>query len=281
MANDGVKNTNLAAGNNGYVLTADSNEPLGVKWAVGGSGSGSGGIISDQQILTATVSTNSTVPIVINNFTKTPLEGPYYIQFNGTYSISRSTQNMTIGVYKNGILLNGSSRTVNLNGSNLVYQFAMQYYTSVNGTDEINIRFNSTNNNTVVSLFVGNIVYSRVSNGVQLYSGTTFTLNSATPIEITDLTAAPNAGNYIVSYNYTFGLSKLNRAFTTGLYLNNSLINNSSRTLQTISNTRAIFQQNFLVTVGVAEEIRVKVNVSNTDTTLSLYDRNIILIPLN
>jgi hypothetical protein len=281
IVNDGIKNANLAIGADGYVLTADTTETLGIKWAPA-TGGGGGSIMSSQQKLNNLFSTNSTTPIEVPDFTYTPVSGNYLIHVNFTYAISRSNNILTVGLYKNNILLSGSTRTLRSNGSNLIYMGSIQYYTSSGGVDDFTLKINSDASNSTVTLYSGNIIYSRISNITQLTSTTQFTTNSTTPIEILDITQTPGVGTYIILCNMTYGLSRNNRTFTIGTYINGALITNSPRVLSPNPSSRHIFQQNFLFTVvNNLDEVNFRVNTSNTDTTVNIYERSVLLIPMS
>ena len=78
-----------------------------------------------------------------------------------------------------------------------------------------------------------------------------------------------------------FELTKNNQTITFGLYKDNALITGSERTYGALSNTKTICQLMIVTSVSGTDNIKVKVNTSNSNTDGIVYDRNIILLPLN
>lgn len=161
IVNDGLKNNRLPIGPDKFVITADATKPLGLKW----SDPRFNDIIYTQlQLQTLPISTNSQQPVIISEFTLTPPIGKYAIFYNITFAmstvISRTT---TFGIYVNGILSSGSSRTVNSYAIGTYNTFNTQYIVLLNGTDTLTIRYNVSNNDTTADIIGGNLIALKFS----------------------------------------------------------------------------------------------------------------------
>jgi hypothetical protein len=102
IVNNGTDNIRVAVGNNNEVLTADSAEASGVKWASVSTKFGGDG--SDGALSISSGATNidlSNEPVVVRNYTSISITGTGQLTFtnpatNGTIVILKSTGNVTI-----------------------------------------------------------------------------------------------------------------------------------------------------------------------------------------
>lgn len=143
IVNDGLKNNALPIATDGYVLTADSTQFLGMKWAPSSS--------ITQVITPRHFATNSTNPIVIAGTSITGLSGT--ILYTGILDcyLSHARRFFTIGIYKNGTLISGSARR--LGGIDyVIYPVPVQITLNMIITDIFDIRINVDNNDTYVSV---------------------------------------------------------------------------------------------------------------------------------
>ena len=69
----------LPAGTNGYVLSANSSQPLGLQWIVGGGGGGGGPNFADKEVPTGLINGSNTVFTLAN----TPASGSEQVIVNG------------------------------------------------------------------------------------------------------------------------------------------------------------------------------------------------------
>lgn len=278
IVNDGTKNIALPPGINGQVLTADSGQTTGLSW-VTGSGGGSS-VTSTQQILSAQISTNSTTPIEIADFTDTPIAGTHIVLVNFVFSISASSNSLTFGLYKNGILVSSTQRVVFGPGSNVKYSFGFQHSLTFSGTDILTYRISSSSVNSVITVISGDTVLLKVASVYQNTISTTFTTNSTTPLELTELTLAPAAGYYVIYTNLVYSLSKLYESVTISLYNDATLITPNS-VLKPVSNNNEIYQGTHTNNFSGSNSLKVKVSVSNTNANVTIYSGNIILMLLS
>ena len=196
---------------------------------------------------------------------------------------------MTVGLYKNDILVPDSTRIMQSAGPNVLTDFNIQSIISFDGDDIFTIKVNTSSISSNLIIYNGNLIMAKITNipgfdisNSQQYniSNSVVMTNSTSPIELSDLINIPTSGNYIILYNFIYSVSKSNRSCIFGLYKDNTLISYSSRTVTTIANNKLMFQENFITTFSGTEAIKLNINVSNNDTTLSIYERNLILIPI-
>lgn len=282
LVNDGDKNTALSIDQDGYILTLDSTEPLGVKWAPSSNQQQN---IDYTQLLLTTPNipflTNSTTPILITGTQTTTDTGTFLIVCNFTISISRNNRNATIGLYKNGVLVANSTRTISTSPA-VRTVFTTQIIVSFTSGDTFETRLNINNIDTTATIYEGSIEI--IDFGVNVsqinITGTNALTNSTTPVEIVDLTNTPTVGVYMILLNVIYGLSRNNRTLTLGLFKDNIIINGSSRTLAPSPGQRESAQLQFITDFDGLNELSIQFNVNNIDTVATIYERNLALIQL-
>ncbi len=278
IVNDGVKNTSLPVGLNNYVLTADSTQSLGVKWALPAGVS----IENNQYVLTSSpISTNSTIPIPITEFTVTPMAGNYVVLIDLIFSMSKFNRNSTFGLYKNGVLISNSIRIIDSFKAFFRMPVALSMQVAFSGTEIFTVRINTNDQDVDITLHEGVMILIKFSNMIQhTISNNNFITNYTFPITITNTIETPILGVYLVLYNCTFYTTLNRRTVTFGMYKNDILISGTERSVDPISNLKYSFEVHHIVSFTGSETFTMKVNTSNLDVDIIILNRNLMLIPL-
>ncbi len=112
---------------------------------------------ANQYISTSTFSTNSTTPVIISALSNTPQNGIQLLLFNAAVDLNKNNRSITIGLYKNGILINGASRILDLI-PNKRFILQINSVDSFTGTDVITVRGNSSNSDTDINIYSMNLI---------------------------------------------------------------------------------------------------------------------------
>lgn len=161
IVNDGLKNNRLEIGPDKFVITADSTKALGVKW----SDPRFNDIVYTQlQLQTLPISTNSTQPTPISEFTLTPTIGKYVIFYNVLFAMSTIvSRTTTFALYVNDIVQTNSIRVVNSYAINAYNTFTTQFVVVLSGTDILSVKFNTSNNDTTTDIINGTLIALKFS----------------------------------------------------------------------------------------------------------------------
>ncbi len=111
----------------------------------------------NQYVSDTLFSTNSTIPIIISDMNNTPANGLYLILFNATFALSRNNANISIGLYKNGTLITGSNRTLQM-APNVKNILQLQIDDSFSGSDNLTVRVSSSATNNNVFLYERSLI---------------------------------------------------------------------------------------------------------------------------
>jgi hypothetical protein len=278
IVNDGTKNTPLPVGLNNYVLTADSTQPLGIKWAP----SQGAAIYNTQYVLNASpVATNSISPVPIDAFTSTFSIGSYVVLVDLTFSMSKFNRSASFGLYKNGILIPNSTRAVDPFQAFFNTTISLSALIAFNDADIFTVRMNTSNLDTDIILHAGSAVIIKLLNVTQYAtSGENFTTNYTLPITISNTINTPTPGVYLVLFNCTFYTTLNRRTVTFGMYKDNVLISGTSRTIDTVSKLKYSYEVHHVVSFVGSEIFTMKVNTSNLDVDIVISNRTLIFIAL-
>lgn len=112
---------------------------------------------ANQYISNTTFSTNSTTPVIISALSNTPQSGIQLLLFNASVDLNKNNRSITVGLYKNGILINSASRTIDPS-PNTKTILQINSIDSFTGTDVITVRCNSSNSDTDVNIYSMNLI---------------------------------------------------------------------------------------------------------------------------
>lgn len=275
IVNNGTKNSNFAIGTDGYVLTADSTQLYGMKWAPSSSSSS---VMGTQYTLSNVYTTTSTNPVQIADFTSTPSAGNYVIIVSITISTASIDESFTMGIYKNGVLVPNSNKTVRLPGNNIRYEFSISFYTSIL-TETLSININTSSYISPITVWEGNVVLIKVSSVYQNQLSNIFSTNSTVGSILSDFTQMPQNGMYVITFNMECSLSNTS-SFSVYVNNNGSVISGSLRTIYPDPNMNTVVSITFITSFSGSDILTVGVKTQNNTVVLTVISANLLLISI-
>jgi hypothetical protein len=282
LVNNGTSNTRLAIGADGYILTADSAQPTGIKWAAN-TGSGSVSLVTTQLVLSnLPVTTNMVTPIILHDVTSTPTTGTYLFQYNFSVSTSDYDNYMIFGIYKNGTLISDTEREW-APCPTTVTVIAGQALIFCSGVDIITFRVYMATVNSFGKIHNGNIEYSRVDSVDidQMASVDRFTTNMTTPVTLFPFEFTPStSGPKLILVEFSYYITRNYNTLYAGIYKNNVLLSNTERFVisSALERQSATFQ--YFDSFTNTDVITVKVYVNNSNTDVVIHGRNMCILAL-
>lgn len=139
LVDNGVELTPLSIGVDGSVLTADSTQPLKVRW-----GTTAGGVSACTEVSTsASTSTTSSKYVLMNGMTSTPASGTYLVMFSSSGSPSSASAIATYAVYV-GDTINTSSERSFRGTTSTTHTLYTQAKITANGSQTVEIRYKTS-----------------------------------------------------------------------------------------------------------------------------------------
>lgn len=281
LVNNGSSNSAFPVSVDGYVLSADSTQPFGLKWI---SSSGGGGVpMNDINIVPFDFATNDTMPVVIPNTSHTNVSGN--ILFMGTINckLSKARRYFTTGLYKNNALIPNTQKKYG-GIDDVAIPVSVHQTVALVGSDIFDIRINVDNADCQVTIDGVN----PYNNSYLINSTTILAINNTNPHAIQDLTFTGVSGTIALIANLNCVISHAHSYFTIGIYKNNVLIPTSKNKYGGINNFVIPVPINIMIDLIPSDVITFCINTnSNTDTVIvyertmvySTYSNSVTLVP--
>jgi hypothetical protein len=186
--------------------------------------------------------------------------------------VSHARHYFTLGLYLNGILVSGSSRTMG-GIDNTVIPIPVQITLNVTGSDVIDIRINSDDTLSYVSVEGIN-----ASSASQIDLTTVFSTNDTNPITIPDLNVSGLSGDILFIGTLNCQLNYARQTFTVGFYKNNALISNSQYVYGGVDQLIIPVPIQTFVTMGTSDVFSIKINVNTASVSVSILSATLINI---
>lgn len=228
------------------------------------------------------ISINTITPYTLNDFTFSGASGIIAIIVNMNCTINHARSTFVVGVYKNGVLIPGTSQTYG-GIDTLIIPVAINIYLDLTTTDVITFCINSDSTQHMVSIFERTLIRDTYISGMVLtpqisLSGPVFATTDTNPIAISDLTLTGISGNLLIIGELNCMLTKGRGYYYIGLYKNGSLIAYSNKKYGGVDNIRIATP--FLTSVPLVgtDIFEVKVWLAASSYELDVFERSLMYI---
>jgi hypothetical protein len=269
LVNNGSSNDAFPVATDGYILSADSTQPFGLKW-IPNTGGGGGGTVMEVNIQPYDFSTNSTVPVVISNTSQTGLNGN--ILFIGTINckLTHSRCFFTIGLYRNGSLIPGTQKKYG-GIDKVIFPVSIHQTIALIMSDIFDIRINV--DNPICDVIIAGV--TPYNNSSLVNANTLISINTTNPYELTDFTFTGANGLVALIINMNCVTDHAYATFSIGIYKNNVLVG-QNRTFGGIDTLIVPVAINIILDLLISDVVSIYVNSDSNANTVTIYERTML-----